>query len=128
MPRTDGGGQFAGLQHHETRDNPMITPELQMLQRKNASEVLRALAVITQTRAAEMAQISETKLSRMLSPQSSNEASELDKFCALLAACNLVLVPRTWNAVDPDELRATRLLARKALDADTRESAWGSLT
>lgn len=125
MSRIDSACHVSCPQHREPRGARMSSAtEVQALQRKNASEVLRALAAITQARAAEIAQISETKLSRILSPQAANEASELDRFCALLSACNLMLVPRSWSSIDPDELRATRLLARKALDLHTRDSGW----
>lgn len=47
---------------------------------------------------------------------------------AILAACNLQVLPGTVVAIDPDELRALRVLAaRRAQDAEGMPSQFGSL-
>lgn len=91
----------------------MAIPEsVSDLSRRNHTTLLKALASVSQVRVAESSGISETTLSRM-------KDGELERFCSIAAACNLVLQPRTFRAVDPDRLRALEVLARCALDAPT---------
>ena len=104
-----------------------MTDSMADLVRRNEREVLKALGAISQTRVAELAGITDTMLSRMLSPRDAQDRSDLQKWCAVIAACNLVLLPRTFSSIDPDELRATRLLARKMLEQETKDSGWGAL-
>lgn len=81
--------------------------------RKGVQLALRALQDPGKAAALAVAMgCSETTLSRM-------KDGELERFCSIAAACNLVLQPRTFRAVDPDRLRALEVLARCALDTPT---------
>lgn len=104
-----------------------MSPSMLALQRKNVATLLQTMAVVTQTRVAEYAAISETTLSRMRDPKGTGDdaRSEIERFCAVLAALNLVLVPRTFTSIDPDKLRALKVLARDALAEDAHESETG---
>ena len=87
-----------------------MTPRTTELAQSNQTMVLRSMSAVTQKRAAEIAGISETTLSRM-------KDEDLPRLCALLAALNLKVVPQSYTSVDPDVLRALHVLARSGLDS-----------
>jgi cytosine/adenosine deaminase-related metal-dependent hydrolase len=103
-----------------------MSPSTLELHRKNGATLLKALAEITQTRAAELADLSESTVSRMQQPKGEDNRSELDRALAVISACNLTLTPRTYRAVDPEELRALQVLARARL-GDAAPSGFGGL-
>ena len=80
------------------------------LARRNYSALMSAMLSITQARVAELAGLSETQVSRM-------KGDELERMCAIFAACNLVVLPRSYQSIDPEHKRALEVLARMALDA-----------
>lgn len=90
--------------------------------RQNLSAVLRGLADVTQKRVAEQAGVTETWLSR-----AKDEDGDISKLCRVLAACDLVISPRNFALVHPEKLQALRVLAREAINAETRPSEWGNL-
>lgn len=104
-----------------------MTPSVQALARRNHSTLLQALAEITQERAAELAEVDASKLSKMKAATGEDSRSDLERVCAIFAACNLQVVPRTHKAVDPDKLRALAVLARSSIDEAAGESGWGAL-
>lgn len=92
-----------------------MSPLIESLARQNHQTLLKAMAAISQTRVAELIGISGTTVSRM-------KEDDLERLAAILAACNLVAMPRSFQSIDPDKLRALKLLAREALDNDSHES------
>lgn len=97
-----------------------MTPSMLALQRRNLSMLLQSLGALTAARAAELAGLDPSTLSRMQAPKDKidDPRSEFERWTSLLAACNLKLVPCSSVAVDPDELFAIRTLARARLHAD----------
>ena len=98
------------------------------LARRNLTLILRSLSTLTQARAAELADVDPTALSRMGAPRDKGDdvRSDWERFCALLAACNLQVLPGTVVSIDPDELRALRVLAAKrAADSEASASTFG---
>ena len=95
-----------------------ISPLIADLHRKNLSAVLKSMSAISQVRIAEMMGVSEATVSRM------KDDGGLEKFVALLSACQLVAQPRTYKSISPDRLRALEILARDSLDAP---SEWGQI-
>jgi hypothetical protein len=93
-------------------------PTVTDLQQRNLSAILKALAEISQVRVAERMGLSGTTVSRM-------KDEELERFALLLAACNLVVQPRSYQAIDPEKLRALKVLARDSLEQETRGDSWG---
>lgn len=95
-----------------------MSPSTRELHRSNTTMLLKTVAAITQRRAAELADLSESMVSRWSVPKAASgeesDRSDLDRFLSYIAGCNLMLVPRTYEAIDPDELRALRILAGKA--------------
>ena len=91
-----------------------MVDEIVPLTRRNQTQILSALSEITQARVADRMGISETTLSRA-------KDGDIERLSSLLAACNLVATPRNHQMVDPDELFALRVLARKTLDRAPRE-------
>lgn len=104
-----------------------MTPSVQALARRNHSTLLQALAEITQERAAELAEVDASKLSKMKASTGEDSRSDLERICAVLAACNLQVVPRTFRAVDPDKLRALAVLARDSISDAAGDSGWWQL-
>lgn len=107
-----------------------MTPSMTSLARRSLSLILRSLTELTQARAAELADVDPTALSRMGSPKDKGDdtRSDWERMTAILAACNLQVLPGTVVAIDPDELRALRVLAaRRAQDAEGMPSQFGSL-
>jgi hypothetical protein len=90
------------------------------LSRQNLSTVLRGLSDTTQKRVADQASVSETWLSR-----AKDDDGDIAKLCRVLAACDLVISPRNFALVHPEKLQALRVLAREAINAETRASEWG---
>lgn len=108
----------------------LMTPSMLALQRRNLSVLLQSLATLTQARAAELAGLDASAVSRMQLPKETrgdDSRSDLERFTALLAACNLKLVSCTTVSVDPDQLQAMRILARAQLEG-AAESNFGELT
>ncbi len=100
-----------------------MNPIIGDLHRKNMSAILRAMADKSQAHVAQLIGVSEATLSRM-------KDTDIEKLAALLAACDLVAVPRTHISTSPERMRALEVLAREALDASTGgvvDSGWGSL-
>ena len=106
-----------------------MTPSMLALQRRNLSVLLQHMGSITQARAAELASLDPSTVSRMLAQKDKGDdnRSDMERFTALAAACNLKLVSCTTVSVDPDQLQAMRILARAQLEGAT-DSNFGDLT
>lgn len=104
-----------------------MTPSMLALQRKNLSMLLQSMALLTQARAAELAGLDPSAVSRMQSPKDNRDdpRTDLERFTSLLAACNLKLVPCSSVAVDPDVLNAMRTLALEQLQRSGADTAHG---
>ena len=89
---------------------------IDLLRQKNLSVILKAMASISQVKVAERMGLSGTTVSRM-------KDEDIERLALLLAACNLVAQPRSYQSIDPDKLRALKLLAREALETETAP-AW----
>ncbi|KVP59318.1 transcriptional regulator [Burkholderia ubonensis] len=79
-----------------------------MLGARNESEVLRAVARVTQAHAAECIGVSASTISRTL--------EDLNRWAVLLAAVGLQVVPTGSMVVDPHELTALESMALKYLE------------
>lgn len=75
--------------------------------RKNLTVILKALAGVGQAVAAGFMGVSESTVSRM-------KESELEKFCDLLSAVGLKVVPIDYHCYPEDEIAALRVLARRS--------------
>ena len=93
-------------------------PLARKLHQQNHSTLLRAVAELSQAVVAERSGLSPTLVSRLLAGKDGEEGA-VDRVLAIAAACNLQLVPKTYQAVDPDEYRAMQILARRRLDDAT---------
>jgi hypothetical protein len=101
-----------------------------VVQRRSLQTVLQALAEQTQARVAELANVDPTAVSRMGAPkgQGDDTRTEWERITAILAACNLRVVPCSTVSIDPDELRALRTLAAKRAQDMDATSGFGGLT
>lgn len=98
----------------------MAPPEsMESLARRNLSAILKAMSAIGQVRVAESIGVSPATVSRM-------KDENIEQMARLLAACNLVVQPRSFRSIDPDKLRALRTLARESLERDDDSTEWGS--
>lgn len=98
--------------------DPVKSDLVKRLAQQNQSMLLRVVGEISQAVVAERSGLSPTLVSRLLSGKDGDEDGKgaVDRVLAIAAACNLQLVPQTYTAVDPDELRAMQVLARRRLD------------
>lgn len=80
-----------------------------MLGARNRAEILRTIAVVTQTHAADCMGVSASTVSRTLEDQ-------LDRWSLMLAAFGLQVVPMGSMVVDPHELTALESMALKYLE------------
>lgn len=90
------------------------------LQHANLTAIHRAVCDISQAVVAERSGLSPTLVSRLLSGKDSEDeqGGAVHRVLAILAACNLTVVPQTYRHVDPDEYRAMQILASKRLRED----------
>jgi hypothetical protein len=93
-------------------------PEIRARAAKNHSEMLRMLRFVTQKRAAELIEASETWVSRL-------HDGELMRFASLLAALGLKVVPEGQRTYPPERIAALTTLAREALNNDGAASSFG---
>ncbi|HGF4015970.1 MarR family transcriptional regulator [Burkholderia cenocepacia] len=89
-----------------------VSPEeiesTRMLGARNESEILRAVARVTQARVADCMSVSASTISRTL--------EELNRWATLLAAAGLQVVPIDSMVVDAHELTALESMAFKYLE------------
>lgn len=93
---------------------------LRDLHQKNQTAILRALAEKSQSQVALMIGMSESALSRA-------KDGDIDRLSALLAACDLVVVPRAFKVVSPTRLKALEILALEGLQHTAGDSGFGDL-
>ena len=98
---------------------PQVSPLIVDLQKRNMSTILKAMAHVSQAKVAELIGVSGTTISRM-------KEDDLERLASILAACNLVAMPRSFKSVDPDRLRALTILAKDALERESSDSGWES--
>ncbi len=89
---------------------------IRSLHHKNLTAILNALADKSQSKVAGLIGVSETNVSRY--------KSELDQLAALLAACDLAVVPTSFKVVPPDRLKALEILALEALHNVASAGGW----
>ena len=82
--------------------------------RKNHSLLLQSMRDVSQARVAELIGVSEGTLSTMKNDQ-------LERFCALVAACGLRLAPVTHQLYDESVISAIKTLAAIGLGRDLRQ-------
>lgn len=105
-----------------------MSESVRKLVQQNLSRLHKTVGEISQAVIVERSGLSPTMVSRILSGKDSDEEQgALQRVMAILAACNLVVVPRTYQHVDPEEYRAMQVLASKRLDDTTRSSDFGAL-
>lgn len=104
----------AGLPYELGGKGMPVSQSIEALTRRNHTTILRAMALVSQKRVAELVGVSDTTISRL-------KDDDLERLAAILAACNLVAQPNSFKSVDPDRLRALTILAREALDRETSE-------
>lgn len=81
--------------------------------RRNHSLMLRCIAEVSQKRVAALIGVSETTMSDM-------KNDHLMRFCALLSACGLKVVPSTEQVYDESVISAIKTLAAIGLGRDLR--------
>jgi len=102
------------------------------LLQQNQTTVLRRVGEVSQAVVAERANLSPSLVSRILSGKDAKEGDDelggaLHRVLSILAGCNLVVVPREFRHVDPDEYRAVQVLATKRLQDEQVNSGFGEL-
>ncbi len=97
-----------------------LSPAIADRSRKNLTAVLRGLATVGQAKAADLLGVHESTVSRM-------KDGDLEKLCALLAACGLKVVPEAMQLFEPERIEALRVLARIGLDNAATPSQMGDL-
>jgi hypothetical protein len=80
---------------------------------RNYTTALKALAELSQTRAAELMGVSDTTVCRL-------KSSELEQICTLLAACCLRVTPTSCEVYDEAFIAALRTLARHGINASPK--------
>lgn len=95
--------------------------------RRNVATIFRALDTVTAAAVANAVKLSPTKLSNLRNNKDDDGRTQIEVFCAILAACALKVVPSSYVAIDPEELRALRLLAAKKCSEEPAPSQFGEL-
>jgi DNA-binding transcriptional regulator YdaS (Cro superfamily) len=81
-----------------------VSPAIAERARKNHTSILRSLAQVSQSKAAELIGVSETTVSRF-------KDGGLEQAAALLAACGLKCVPQDMQCFDPEYVHALKVMA-----------------
>ncbi len=92
---------------------------LRDLSQRNQTTVLRALAEKSQAHVALLTGMSESQLSR-----AKEREGQIEKFCELLAACDLAVVPKAYKLVSPKKLEALETLALENLMHAASAGGW----
>jgi protein tyrosine phosphatase (PTP) superfamily phosphohydrolase (DUF442 family) len=104
-----------------------MSPQVQAAAQRITTAMFKAMRETPQVRIAEMTGISTSALSRMLNEKGDDDRTALERFAAVLAALDQRTVPARHVAVDPDELKALRLLAAQRCLEGAPESEMGGL-
>lgn len=97
----------------------MIDGPLRDLSQRNQTTVLRALAEKSQAHVAQLTGMSESELSR-----AKDREGRIEKFCELLAACDLAVVPKAYKLVSPKKLEAYETLLLEYLTQNAAAGGW----
>jgi len=104
-----------------------MTQPVQAAAQRITTAMFKAMRDTPQVRIAELTGISTSALSRMLNDKGDDDRTQLERFAAVLAALDQRVVPARHVAVDPDELKALRLLAAQRCLEGAPQSQMGDL-
>jgi hypothetical protein len=93
------------------------TESARKLAARNESEVLRAVARVTQAHVAACMDVSASTISRTL--------EDLPRWAHLFAACGLQVAPVGSMVVDSEDLRSLKRMALRYLEADLQQITQG---